>query len=78
MENLIDYMITTLCCNNSMELCADDSNSPKMWTICFGGNVYLTFNRHDISVIRDIYEKRRLIMFADERDGYEKLFKLCV
>ena len=78
MENLIDYLIYALM-GYDVRVSADVSfvDRRRQWLLSFGlhKEVSIVLDEADLSVIMEIAANRT--MDDDERERYEKLFKLC-
>lgn len=78
MENLIDYLIYALM-GNDVRVTASICHIPKrrQWMLTFGfhEDVSIILDEVDLLVIKEIAANRPLD--DDERQRYEKLFKLC-
>lgn len=79
MQGLLDYLLYALFGHNVTSV-QPGSNplTPNYWTFCLEGQVYFTLDEHDLSVIRQLYEKRSPFLDDEERARYEKIFNACV
>lgn len=78
MEGLLDYLLFALFGHDVTSVLSGRSAfEGKTWTICLEERVYFTLDKHDLDVIRDLYEERKEMLSDVERERYFKIFDAC-
>lgn len=83
MESLLDYLLYALFGHNVTSVEKSYKNGYNasggvLWVIGLESHVFFTLDDSDLLVIRELYEKRKKRLDAEERARYKKIFDLCV
>lgn len=76
MENFIDYVICSLMSNGIKCRKSRVANNP-IWVMTFEDRIVMTFDEDDVNTVRQIYEKRKYVLDAEDSKKYQLFLSYC-